>query len=209
MTALKMRVGQSFACSKNTVRVSSFPQRATWWGHVKNKSARHVFFLAGQNVAVFACLLLSSTLTPSVADAATATTTMPVTMTITAGCTVTATSVAFGSQSVLASALAATGTLAVTCTNTTPYNVGLDAGGGAGATVTVRKMTGPASAMVNYGLYQNSALTTVFGNTVGTNTVAGTGIGTAQTITVYGQVPAQAAPTPGSYADVVNVTVTF
>lgn len=159
--------------------------------------------------AALACLLLSPTLIPAAADAATATTTMPVTMTITAGCTVSATAVAFGTQSTLSSATTATGTLSVTCTNTTPYNVGLDTGSGAGATIAVRKMTGPASAIINYGLYQNAALTTVFGNTVGTNTVAGTGIGTAQTITVYGEVPAQASPAPGSYADVVNVTVTF
>jgi len=157
----------------------------------------------------FAGLLLMSALLPVAANAATANTTMPVTMTITAGCTVAATSVAFGSQSVLASNTAASGTLSVTCTNTTPYNVGLDAGSGVGATVAVRKMTGPASAIINYGLFQNAALTTAFGNTVGTNTVAGTGIGTSQTITVYGQVPAQSSPAPGSYADVVNVTITF
>ena len=116
-----------------------------------------------------AILLLLSTLTPGTAGAATATTTMPVTMTITAGCTVSATAVAFGSQSVLASNTTATGTLGVTCTNTTPYNVGLDAGSGAGATVAVRKMTGPASAVINYSLFQNAALTTAFGNIVGTN----------------------------------------
>lgn len=134
---------------------------------------------------------------------------MPVTMTITAGCTVSATSVAFGTQSVLAAATAASGTLGVTCTNSTPYSVGLDAGGGAGATVAVRKMTGPASAIINYALFQNPALTTPFGNTVGTNTAAGTGNGVSQTITVYGQVPVQSSPAPGAYADVVNVTVTF
>ena len=154
-------------------------------------------------------LIAASTVLPGTADAGTATTTMPVTMTITAGCTVSATTVAFGTQSTLGAATPSSGTLGVTCTNTTPYNVGLDQGSGSGATVAVRKMTGPSSATINYGLYQNSALTTVFGNTVGTNTVAGTGIGTSQTITVYGQVPAQASPAPGSYADVVNVTVTF
>ena len=154
-------------------------------------------------------MLLLSALVPTAVNAQTATTTMPVTMTITAGCTVTATSVAFGSQSVLAANTAATGTLGVTCTNTTPYNVGLNAGSGAGATVAVRRMTGPASAIINYGLFRDAAFATVFGNTVGTDTVAGTGIGTSQTITVYGRVPAQSSPAPGSYADVVNVTITF
>jgi spore coat protein U-like protein len=172
-------------------------------------SMTHGLRSAPRATAGIAALLLLSALTPGVADAATANTTMPVTMTITAGCTVTATSVAFGSQSVLAAATSGTGTLGVTCTNTTPYNVGLDAGSGAGATVAVRKMTGPASAIINYGLFQNAAFTTAFGNVVGTNTVAGTGIGTSQTITVYGQVPAQSSPAPGSYADVVNVTITF
>ncbi len=154
-------------------------------------------------------LALTLALMPIPVSAGTASTTMPVTMTITAGCTVSATAVAFGTQPALTSATTASGTLSVTCTSTTPYTVGLDKGGGAGATTSIRKMTGPGSALINYGLYQNAALTTNFGNTVGTDTVSGTGIGTAQTITVYGQVPAQASPAPGSYADVVNVTVTF
>lgn len=166
-------------------------------------------FLAACRKAAFVFLPLSSALIPAAASAGTATTTMPVTMTITAGCTVTATSVAFGTQSTLGAATTATGTLGVTCTNTTPYNIGLDKGSGTGSTINLRKMTGPSSAIINYGLYQNATLTTNFGNTVGTDTVPGTGIGTAQTITVYGQVPAQASPAPGSYADVINVTVTF
>ena len=153
--------------------------------------------------------LVAATLLPAPATAGTATTTMPVSMTITAGCTVTATSVAFPTQSTLGAATTATGTLNATCTNTTPYTVSLDKGGGAGASTTVRKMTGPGSAVISYGLFQNAALTTNFGNTTGTDTVAGTGVGTVQAITVYGQVPAQASPAPGSYADVVNVTVTF
>ncbi len=156
-----------------------------------------------------ACPLLAAAMIPAIARAGSATTTMPVTMTIAAGCTVTATPIAFAAQSTLGSAVSATGTLSVTCTNTTPYAVGLDKGGGAGATTTTRKMTGPSSAVIAYGLYQNAALTANFGNTTGTDTVAGTGSGSAQAITVYAQVPAQASPAPGSYADVVNVTVTF
>lgn len=70
-------------------------------------------------------------------------------------------------------------------------------------------MTGPAGALINYGLFQNATFTTNFANTVGTDTLAGTGNGVAQTVTVYGRVPAQTSPAPGSYADVVNVTVTF
>ena len=162
-------------------------------------------------LAVFqASLLVSGLLSMShTADAATATTTMPVTMTVTAGCQITAGTVAFGSTSGLFSAVAANSALSVTCTNTTPYVVGLDAGSGSGATTTSRKMTGPSASTIVYRLYQNSGLTMNFGNSSGSDTVAGTGSGTVQTINVYGQVPAQASPQPGSYSDIVNVTLTY
>jgi spore coat protein U-like protein len=141
--------------------------------------------------------------------AGTATTTLGVSLTINAGCNVSSSSVAFPAQSVLASAVNQSGSVSVTCTNTTPYNVGLDKGAGSGASVTNRLMTGPASATVAYGLYQDSGHSTNWGNTVGTDTVTGTGNGSAQTLTVYGQIGAQTTPAPGGYADTVNVTVTF
>ena len=143
------------------------------------------------------------------ADAATATTTLPVSLTITAGCQVTAGAVAFGSSSGIFSSVAANGTLVVICTTATPYTVGLDAGSGIGATTALRKMTGASLATIDYRLYQNSGLTANFGNTPGTDTAAGIGSGTAQTITIYGQVPAQTSPAPGSYSDIVNVTLTY
>ena len=70
-------------------------------------------------------------------------------------------------------------------------------------------MTGPSSATVAYGLYQDSGHGTNWGNTVGTDTVSGTGNGNAQTLNVYGQIGSQTTPQPGAYADTVNVTVTF
>jgi spore coat protein U-like protein len=39
--------------------------------------------------------------------------------------------------------------------------------------------------------------------------VAKTGSGTAQTLTVYGQVPAGQFVTPGNYADTITVTLTY
>lgn len=140
-------------------------------------------------------------------EAATATTTFSVTATVTATCLISATSLAFGSYT---GALAtATATVSVTCTNTTPYNVGLDPGTSSGATATARKMTGPSGALLGYGLYQDSAHSIVWGNTVGTNTVTGTGNGSAQALTVYGQVPAGQYVTPGAYTDTITATVTY
>jgi spore coat protein U-like protein len=145
----------------------------------------------------------------SAASAATATGTINESITITASCTVgTSTTVAFGSQGLLNSPVNNTGALSVQCSNTTPYNVGLDPGGASGATVTTRAMSG-GGATVSYALYRDSGRTLNWGETVGTDTLAGTGNGAAQSITVYAQVPAQTTPAPGAYTDTVNVTVTY
>ena len=99
------------------------------------------------------------------------------------------------------------------CSNTTPYNVGLDAGGVSGSTVAARLMAGTTagntSTTVGFQLYQDAGHSTIWGNTQGTDTVAGTGSGSAQSINVYGQVPAQATPKPDTYQTTVTATVYF
>jgi len=102
-----------------------------------------------------------------------------------------------------------TSTITVTCTNTSPYNVGLNAGTAPGATVTTRKMSGPGGALLAYALYQDAAHSINWGNTVGTDTVAGTGNGNAQALTVYGQVGAGQFVTPGAYVDTITATITY
>jgi len=152
-----------------------------------------------------ACLLQSA----SPSFAATTTATFTVQVTITATCSInSASTLNFGSQGVLTANVDQTSTIQVQCSNTTPYNIGLDAGIGTGATVAVRKMTS-GGATVNYSLYSDTGRTTVWGNTIGTNTVAATGTGAAQSYTVYGRVPAQTTPAPGTYTDTVTVTVTY
>ncbi|HLH91093.1 MAG TPA: spore coat U domain-containing protein [Xanthobacteraceae bacterium] len=141
--------------------------------------------------------------------AATATTTFSVSVTLAATCTInSASALSFGNQGILATNVDQTSTIQVTCTNTTPYNIGLDAGTGSGATVAARLMTA-SGATVTYSLYQDSAHSNVWGNSIGTNTVAGTGNGTGQSYTVYGRVPPQTTPAPGTYSDTVTVTVTY
>jgi spore coat protein U-like protein len=146
-------------------------------------------------------------LIPTAVIAATATTTFSVTATVQATCLISANPLAFGTYTGVL--INATTTLQVTCTNTTPYNVGLNAGTATGATVTTRKMTGPASATLNYALFQDSSRTINWGQTVGTDTVTGTGNGSAQTLTVYGQLSANQYPAPGSYSDTITATVTY
>lgn len=62
--------------------------------------------------------------------------------------------------------------------------------------------------LVPYQLYTNPARTTVWGNTIGTNTVTGTGNGLIQPLTVYGRVPSASAPA-GPYLDVITATITY
>jgi len=138
-----------------------------------------------------------------------ATSTFTAQVVLTAACTInSASTLNFGSQGVLGANVDQQSTLQVQCTNTTPYTIGLDAGAGTGATVGVRLMTSGANT-VNYSLYSDGARSTVWGNTIGTNTVAAIGNGAAQNYTVYGRVFAQTTPAPGTYTDTVNVTVTY
>lgn len=137
----------------------------------------------------------------------TATAVFTVTAVVAKDCGVSATNLAFGTYS--GTPINSTSTISVTCTNTTSYNVGLNAGLATGATVTNRSMTGPGSALLGYKLFSNPGYTTNWGNTVGTNTVAGTGNGATQPLTVYGQVPAGEFVTPGSYTDTITVSVTY
>jgi spore coat protein U-like protein len=141
------------------------------------------------------------------AVAATVTTTFGVTATVQATCLVSATALAFGTYT--GAVATSTSAVSVTCTNTTPYNLGLSAGLATGATVTTRKMTGPASAVLGYSLFSDAARTVNWGQTIGTDTVTGTGNGSAQAITVYGQATAGQFVAPGAYTDTITATVTY
>ena len=155
----------------------------------------------------FAALLFLPVL--DVANATSATSTFGVQLTVASACVInSAGAINFSNQGVLVANADTTSTVQVQCTNTTPYNIGLDAGSGSGASVNVRKLTS-GSNTINYTLYCDSAHQIVWGNTVGTNTVAGTGNGDPQSYTVYARVPAQTTPAAGTYNDTITVTVTY
>ena len=165
-----------------------------------NLSHRYIYGVG----AAIVCLLQSVN-----SFGSTTTSTFTAQVAITATCTInSASTLNFGTQGVLTANVDQTSTIQVQCTDTTPYNIGLDAGTGAGATVATRKMTS-GGATVDYTLYSDAGRTTVWGNTVATDTVAATGNGAAQSYTVYGRVPAQTTPAPGAYTDTVTVTVTY
>lgn len=142
--------------------------------------------------------------------AATVTTTFQVTAEVQATCTISVAAMNFGNYTGTATGESGiNGEMTVTCSNGVPYNIGLNAGLGPGATVTTRGMTGPSSAVLNYGLFQDSAFTVNWGNTPSTDTVSRTGQGGPQFLVVFGMIPLGQFVAPGAYADTITATVTF
>ncbi|AXQ28432.1 spore coat U domain-containing protein [Solimonas sp. K1W22B-7] len=121
------------------------------------------------------------------------------------------TNLSFGTQGVLIANVDTTSTIKVTCTTGADYDIGLDAGANESSAndINTRRMTDGSSHYVGYNMYSNAGRTTVWGETVDTNTLGSTGTGAEQSFTVYGRVPAQTTPQAGSYADTVTVTVTY
>jgi len=133
-----------------------------------------------------------------------------VTATVMSACTLAATDLAFGNYS----ASAATPTdvsnnLTLTCTSGLPYTISLD-GGTTSANVAARNMTDGASHSLKYFLYTTAARTTLWGDgTVGTSTLAGTGNGASQSLSVYGRIPGAQFVAAGAYSDRITVTVNY
>ncbi|QDH70621.1 Csu type fimbrial protein [Marilutibacter alkalisoli] len=159
-----------------------------------------------------ATLLAAAALLGSPAlHAQTATTTFEVRITIESSCTIdtpAATDVDFGTQPSSATDIDAVGQLNVNCTPGTGYTIALDEGqnsGGGG--IAARAMANGAD-LVPYQLYSDAARTTVWGETIGTDTVAGTGTGAVQAYSVYGRTPSANFPA-ASYLDVVTATIAF
>jgi spore coat protein U-like protein len=160
--------------------------------------------------AVVASALFSAT---AMAFAASTSTTFSVSAQVNPTCVInSASALSFPAYDPTQGAQAATSSISVNCTNTTPFNIGLSAGGGSGASVANRVMTSGTNTLT-YSLYQDSGHSTVWGNTVNTDTVAASGLGMASSNaivkTVYGQIPNQPNAVPGSYADTVTVTVSY
>jgi spore coat protein U-like protein len=162
-----------------------------------------------------ALALMSTLFAPMASEAATysqsKTAKFDVTMKIVADCTISAAGLDFGqNQGVISNAVSANSNISVTCTNTTPYNVGLNAGTGTGSNGTSRYMsgTGANTGTVQFNLYRSQG-SGLWGDTQGTDTMSGVGNGTLQTLTVYGEIPVQTTPMPDSYKSSVTATVYF
>ncbi|HVT33238.1 MAG TPA: spore coat U domain-containing protein [Rhodanobacteraceae bacterium] len=161
--------------------------------------------------AIATAVLVTFGLASTSAFAATSTSTMPVKIIIQNACNVATTApttLDFATQGPLVANVDSTAVITLTCTSGANYNVGLDGGGAGAANIGARRMINGTN-VVAYQLYRDAGHTNVWGNTIGTDTAAGSGTGTTQTLTVYGRVPPQTTPPAATYNDTVNVTVTY
>jgi spore coat protein U-like protein len=148
------------------------------------------------------------------------TTTFHVSLTVVNDCTISATDLTFPSatSALVTTPIFASSTISVTCTTGDPYSVSLDKGTGAGTTVGLRTLNGTGSnvSTVQYLLCHDSGCSSIWGDaTGGTTPATGTGNGggttgtVPQTITVYGEVPAQTIPPADTYTSLETATITF
>jgi spore coat protein U-like protein len=182
-----------------TMKMSPFHLVVTVYGNLPSQATPPQGMYMDTIVATMAC---------TTGGTCPAMTSFTVTATVQPVCTISATNLAFGNYA--QKQLDGQSQVSLTCANGTAWNVGLNQGTFSGATVTTRRMSGPGGAALSYSLYQNSTRTTNWGNTVGTDTVSGTGTGSAQSLNVYGRIPAsQPSVVPGNYADTITATVTY
>jgi spore coat protein U-like protein len=131
-------------------------------------------------------------------------------------CSVSATSVSFGNYNPAAtSPTTSTGTIGVNCLISTSDTITVALSTGLSGSYTARTMLSGTNTLT-YNLYLNSARTEIWGNGTGgtsefSDTIAGGtgGGGGGFATTVFGEIPAQQNPFPGSYSDTITVTVNF
>lgn len=138
-----------------------------------------------------------------------------VSATVPAICRASASALNFGTYTQGSGDVDSSSTISVRCTSGTAFTVGLNPGATSGATVTSRAMLSGAN-QLSYSLFRDNGRTQNWGQTIGTDTVAGTGAGVAPAsavaLTVYGRIVDDAANQTvpaGTYTDTVTVTVTY
>ena len=134
-------------------------------------------------------------------------------------CGVTTTNVAFGSYNPLAFGNTdSTGSVRVQCGGVAglliPFNLAISAGGG--GSYAGRRMSSGGNTL-SYNLYTDASYATIWGDGSAASQIVSSGVtldvaglSPAQTFWVYGRIPGrQLTAVPGSYADTINVTLTY
>jgi spore coat protein U-like protein len=122
-------------------------------------------------------------------------------------CVISASDLNFGVITDLSRAHDAQTSISVSCSAGLAHTIGLDGGRAGAADPTLRQMTSGENAL-HYGLYHDAGRSRPWGASA-TNSHSGVGSGVAQTIPIYGRIHAGQKPTPGTYTDVIVVTVSY
>jgi spore coat protein U-like protein len=149
---------------------------------------------------------------PASSLASTATGNLIVSANVTSACSVNSGSESLNFGNLIGSSastlLSITGNVSITCTTALPWQIGLDPGVNSSSVLT-RRMTDGLAHFINYSLFSDVGHTTNWGDTIGIDTVTGTGLSVPQSLGVFGQIPSQAISTSGAYQDTIGVIVTY
>lgn len=163
-------------------------------------------------LAVVAVALAAMGMTAGSAQAQSANTTFLVTVNVPALCTISASTVDFGTYDPLSATDDddGTGTVTVNCTPGTFYQVALDLGSSGTGARNLVSVVDPTQ-MLSYELYSDAPGGTVWGSTLGVDTVdntfaAGPPVGLPVSARIFAS---QAITATGDYQDTVTATVNF
>ena len=136
--------------------------------------------------------------------------TIAVSLTVVDDCVLETNPLNLGSTGVVDANVDSSTTIIIECTKDSPYQIALDEGANAtGDDVDTRHVTNGVETLL-YQLYSGSAGGTVWGHTVGVNTVgAETASGGDETYTIYSRVAAHQNAPAGSYTDTVTATIWY
>lgn len=129
--------------------------------------------------------------------------------TVSNNCLIDTDALAFGTQGLLRNDVRTTAAMRVQCTKDNPYRIALSGGSVASNPAARRMKHGSSAATIGYQISATLDGPSWGDGSNGTSTLAGTGSGGLQTITLYGRVPAQTTPAPGDYKDTVMATIYF
>jgi spore coat protein U-like protein len=124
--------------------------------------------------------------------------------------------IAFGNYNVYnASTTLSNGTMVVSCSAGVPnggLSVTISLNRGVNSTSFPNRYLASGSALLSYNIYQNAALTVIWGDGTGgtqTSTVTIASTSSPVTLTMYGSIPAGQDVTVGSYSDTITATLTY
>lgn len=127
-------------------------------------------------------------------------------------CTISApAAIDFGTHGIILSHVDTSANMTIECTKETPYSIALGAGdNAAGALHTTRSLKNTAGDFIDYDLYSDSAGGTVWGSSIGDDTVdKASADGADEVITIFARVPAHQNEPIGTYTDHVTATIWY